>query len=174
MGGESFFVLPVERKLPENPMKILLTAPGLDERHNVSGISTVVRQIIERGSYSYTHFTAGRPDGERQNAAWILKQFALPIKFYRRIKREKIGVVHLNTAFNPLSIVRDYALAKAAKAAKVQLLIHVHGGKFLAREFENQRLENLARRMLETADAVLVLSELEKQYHRKTLAKLDG
>ena len=143
-------------------MKILVTAPNLDENRNVSGISTVVRQIIERGNFDYRHFTAGREDGERQNAAWILKQFTLPFQFYRRIKRDKIDVVHLNTAFNPLSIVRDFALAKAASLAQVPVLLHVHGGKFLAREFENARLENLARRTLEMSDAVVVLSELEK------------
>ncbi len=144
-------------------MKILITAPSLEENRNVSGISSVVRQIVGRGSCQYEHFIAGSEDGEPRSAGWILKQLSLPLQFFRRIKSDEIDLVHLNTALNPLSIVRDFALAKAAKAARKPLIIHVHGGKFLAREFENNFVKNLARQMLETADAVLVLSELEKQ-----------
>lgn len=143
--------------------KILMTAPSLDENRNVSGISTVVRQIIECGNFDYRHFTAGKEDGGKQNARWILKQTALPFQLYRQIKREKIDVTHLNTALNPLSIIRDYALAKAAKRAKSPVLLHIHGGKYLAHEFENKMLEKIAAKMLESADMVLVLSELEKK-----------
>jgi hypothetical protein len=114
-------------------MKILITAPSLDENRNVSGISTVVRQIVERGTFDYEHFTAGRADGETANARWILKQISLPFRFFQRLKSGKFDAVHVNTAFNALSIARDYALTKAAKAANVPVLLHVHGGKFLAR-----------------------------------------
>ncbi len=154
-------------------MKILITAPSLDENRNVSGVSTVVRQIVGRGSFNYEHFIAGSEDGERRNFGWIFRQTSLPLAFYRRIKSGEIDLVHLNTAFNPLSIVRDYALAKAAKAARRMLVIHVHGGKFLAREFENGFIKNIARRMLETADTVLVLSELEKNILEKRWRNLN-
>lgn len=141
-------------------MKILITAPSLDENENVSGISTVVRQIVERGNFDYTHFSAGRRDGERQNPAWILKQINLPIRFSKIIKREKFDIAHINTAFNPLSIVRDFALVKTANCP---ILLHIHGGKFLARDFENAALKKIAEKMVRAANAVVVLSELEKQ-----------
>ena len=45
-------------------MKIVITAPSLDEHKNVSGISTIVRQIIEHSPHEFSHFKAGREDGE--------------------------------------------------------------------------------------------------------------
>jgi glycosyltransferase involved in cell wall biosynthesis len=147
----------------KNQLKILITAPSLDESQNVSGISSVVRQIVERGNLNYTHFSAGKKDGERQNARWILKQIALPFEFFRIIKREKIEVVHINTAFNPLSIMRDFALVKAAKFARIPILLHIHGGKFLAQKFDKNWLKTITEKMLRASDEILVLSKLEKK-----------
>jgi glycosyltransferase involved in cell wall biosynthesis len=150
-------------------MKILITAPNLDENRNVSGISTVVRQIIDRGTFDYEHFTAGRADGERADADWIAKQILLPFRFFQRlkIKSGKFDVAHINTAFNPLSIIRDYALMKAANAANVPVLLHLHGGKFLAADFGKKWLRRIAERMLESAGAIVVLSEIEKNILEK-------
>lgn len=149
--------------MEKQPLKILITAPSLDKTRHVSGISTVVRQIIEHGNFSYMHFEAGRSGGERKSVFWITKQFALPLRFFIKIKREKIDVVHINTAFNPLSILRDFALAKAAKFARVPIVLHIHGGKFLAQEFESLKLKNIAEKMLRASDEIIVLSELEKK-----------
>lgn len=143
-------------------MKILITAPSLDENRNVSGISTVARQIIERGNSEYEHFNAGRADGERAGAKWFLKQALLPIHFFRLLKRGEFDVAHINTAFTSLSITRDYALLQAAKIAGRPVLLHVHGGKFLAEDFDKNWLRQIAERMLGAADAVVVLSEIEK------------
>ena len=148
-------------------MKILITAPSLDETVNVSGISTVVSQIIKRGAFDYQHFTAGRRDGERKNLEWFKRQFALPREFRAVIRREKIELAHINTAFNPLSILRDLALARAAKRENLPLVLHLHGGKFLARDFENPFWKILAEKMLRRADLILVLSELEKEILKK-------
>ncbi len=141
-------------------MKILITAPSLDETENVSGISTVVRQIIERGNFDYTHFSAGRRDGERQNVAWIFRQINLPRQFRKELHDGKFDIAHINTAFNPLSIVRDFALVRAANCS---IFLHIHGGKFMAREFENALIKKTAEKMLRSSDVIVVLSELEKQ-----------
>jgi glycosyltransferase involved in cell wall biosynthesis len=154
-------------------MKILITAPNLDENKNVSGISSVVRQIIENGTHRYAHFGAGRTDNQRSDLRWIFRQIALPMEFFRRIKSEKPDVVHINTALNQLSIMRDFALVKAAKTAKRPILIHVHGGKFLAQNFEKKWLEKIAERMLRSADAILVLSDLEKNIIEKRWKNLN-
>lgn len=144
-------------------MKILITAPSLDESQNVSGISTIVRQIIEHGSFAYRHFTAGRRDSEKANAVWLAKQAVLPVRFYRRCLAEKPGVVHINTALTDLSIWRDAALTLAAKLAGRRIVLSIHGGKFLMNPFTNARLERVTKKMLRRADAVVVYSELEKE-----------
>ncbi len=145
----------------KKPVKVLITAPSLDEKQNVSGISTVARQIIERGSFEYRHFEAGRRDGERADAKWIWKQIASVRRFRREIRG--FDIVHLNTNFNPLAIVRDSVYAAAARFAKIPILIHVHGGRYLAEEFKSGRLKKIAEKMLSAGDAVVVLSEPEKK-----------
>jgi glycosyltransferase involved in cell wall biosynthesis len=143
-------------------MKILITAPSLDESQNVSGISTIVRQIIEHGNFTYRHFTAGRRDGEKANAVWLARQALLPFKFYWRIVKEKPGAVHINTALTDLSIWRDSALAAAAKFARRPIVLSIHGGKYLMNPFTNARLERVAEKMLRNASVVIVYSEYEK------------
>ena len=144
-------------------MKILITAPSLDETENVSGISTLVREIIAHGKCEFSHFMAGRKDSEKVGASWIFRQFILPVRFLQRIRREKPDLVHINTAFVPLSIMRDAALTFASKIAGVPVLLHPNGGRFLIEDFNNKFLESVAAKMLQEASKVLILSEFEKE-----------
>ena len=154
-------------------MKILITAPSLETNENVSGISSVVRLIIENSRFKFVHFQAGRKDGEKANAAWIFKQILSVPRFLRRITGEKIDVVHINTALNPLSILRDAAFVKMARLSKRPILLHLHGGKFLAQEFDNKFLARISREMLKNSDVVVVLSELEKNIIAKRAQNLN-
>lgn len=144
-------------------MKVLITAPSLDENKNVSGISTLVRQIVERGQAKFYHFEAGRRDGEKINAQWISSQILLVPRFLNLIHREKIDLVHINTALVPLSIVRDAALVFAARMLKLPILLHLHGGRFLMEDFDSKVLAKMTEKMLRGADKILVLSEHEKE-----------
>jgi glycosyltransferase involved in cell wall biosynthesis len=143
-------------------MKIVITAPSLDEHKNVSGISTIVRQIIDHSGHEYVHFKAGREDGEPANAKWLVNQALLPIKFFACTKRERPDLVHINTALTDLSIWRDAALSRAAKLAGRPIVLSVHGGKYLVNEFESSRVAAATGNMLRTAKTVVVYSDLEK------------
>jgi glycosyltransferase involved in cell wall biosynthesis len=143
-------------------MKILITAPSLDESQNVSGISTIVRQIMDHGSFDYAHFTAGRRDGEKANAVWLVKQGLLPLRFFWRCLTVRPDVVHINTALTDLSIWRDAALTLAAKMAGRKVVLSIHGGKYLMNPFTSARVENATSKMLRRASAVVVYSELER------------
>ncbi|MEJ7699684.1 MAG: glycosyltransferase family 4 protein [Pyrinomonadaceae bacterium] len=144
-------------------MKILITAPSLNEQENVSGISSVVRLIMRGSRESFYHFQAGRRDGEAAGIDWIFKQMNFVPQFLRAIKREQIDVVHINTALNPLSIVRDFFFVKAARIRRRPIVLHLHGGRFLAADFQSSLLKSLTEKMLRTASVILVLSEMEKQ-----------
>ncbi len=148
-------------------MKILITAPSLKIRQNVSGISTVVRQIIQHSRFEFYHFQAGRRDDEKAGISWIFKQILNVLRFWQQIHRERIDIVHINTALNPLSIMRDAAFAKTARLANRPILLHLHGGRFLAQEFENRFFARTAEKMLRRASIVIVLSELEKEIIEK-------
>ncbi len=68
-------------------MKVLITAPSLEESENVSGISSVVRQIIANADADFFHFTAGRKDGEKAGIGWVSKQVVLVPKLLHEIKK---------------------------------------------------------------------------------------
>lgn len=154
-------------------LKILITAPSLDEKENVSGISTFVRQITKYDECEFIHFTAGRRDGQKVNVFWILKQVFLPIGFLYRILKEKIDVVHINTAFSVLSILRDFVLTLIAKFVGLPVILHLHGGRFLTQEMESYFLKKCAEEMLYTANLILVLSQKEKQKLLENYPKLN-
>lgn len=158
---------------PKKRLKVLITAPSLDERENVSGISTLVREIIGNAECDFSHFVAGRKDGEKANASWLVRQLALPIEFLKRLKREKPDLVHINTAFVPLSIMRDAALTFASRFAGVPVLLHPNGGRFLIEDFDNKFLEAVTEKMLRSASRVLVLSDFEKQNLTRRWTDLD-
>jgi glycosyltransferase involved in cell wall biosynthesis len=152
-------------------MKILITAPSLETSRNVSGISSVVSQIVGRvGAAEFYHFAAGRRDGEKVGASWVFRQFSAVARFRREIPEKQIDIVHINTAFAALSIVRDYVLAKAATRP---VLLHIHGGKFFTQKFGSRLLKWLTGKMLQQAKVVVVLSETERLFIEKHWRNLD-
>ncbi|HVF30079.1 MAG TPA: glycosyltransferase family 4 protein [Pyrinomonadaceae bacterium] len=146
-------------------MRVLITAPSLEEHDNVSGISTMISHIIENGGPEYVHFAAGRKDGEKFDLNWLLTQAKLPFAFRRAITQAKADAVHINTSFEPRSIIRDLALAKAA--GKLPVIVHVHGGRFLMQEFQNPLLASAAEKLLRSAARVIVLSDAEAESLRQ-------
>ncbi len=144
-------------------LKILITSPSLSESENISGISAIVRDIIKNADDSeFIHFTAGRKDSEKGGIFWFLKQIFLPVRFLWKITREKVDIVHINTAFSTLSIVRDFFLTLTASFTGRPVLLHPNGGRFLLKEIPGSILHWIAGEMLQTADKVLVLGENEK------------
>lgn len=142
-------------------MKVLITSPSLNEQDNVSGISTMISNIIESRGPEYVHFTAGRKDNGKFDLAWLMTQAKLPFEFRKAISSSNPDVVHINTAFEPRSIVRDLVLAKAA--GKRPIVLHVHGGRFVMQEFENKFLASLADKLLRSASRVVTLSDVEAE-----------
>jgi len=144
-------------------MRILITAPSLEESKNVSGISTLVREIIEHGNQEFYHFQAGRQDDGKIDISWILQQVLLAPRFLWTIYREKIDLVHINTALVPLSIVRDAVLTFTARLVNRPVLLHPNGGRFLMEDFTNRPLAWTTEKMFRSAGKVLVLSEHERK-----------
>lgn len=144
-------------------MKVLITAPSLDVNENVSGISTLVRNILAYGGrqFVFVHFEAGRRDGEAADAKWMARQAALPFRFFRLLGSERPDVVHLNTAFIPLAIMRDTALAAAARLAKYPVLLHIHGGPYVMDEIKNPALRLAAEKLVKLSSAAVVFSDAE-------------
>ena len=152
-------------------MKVLITAPSLDENENVSGISTLVRNIIKYNRNEFVHFEAGRKDGEAADVSWFARQTALPFSFFGQIQKHKPDVVHLNTAFIPLAILRDAALAAAAKVAGRPVFLHIHGGPFVVEEFTNPALKLAAEKLVQMSTVAVVFSDNEATVVRRRFPK---
>ena len=143
-------------------MKILITSPSLDERVNVSGISTMVREIKARTSAELIHFQAGRKDGEPVSLRWLFNQILLPLQFFGQLRAVKPDVVHVNTAFIKLAIMRDAALIFAARLAGRPVVINLQGGPYVRSEFTNPFLKAIATRMVAMSERLVVPSTVEK------------
>lgn len=147
----------------ERRLKVLITAPSLDELENVSGISTLVRGIVRNCDCDFVHFKAGRRDFEKAGILWVIRQILLPLRFLIVILKQRPDVVHINTAFVPLSIYRDAALTFCAALFKYPVLLHPNGGRFLFSSIDSRLLALVTNLMVGRASRVLVLSEIERE-----------
>src|SRR5687767_1637275 len=142
-------------------MKVLITAPSLDENENISGVSTMIAGIMKHGNCEFVHFAAGRKDGEKLDVSWLLSQIRLPFVFRKAIASASPDVIHINTAFEPRAIIRDLVLAKSAR--KRPIVLHIHGGRFVMQDFTNRLLGALADKLLRSATRVIAQSEAEAE-----------
>ncbi|MBK6749474.1 MAG: glycosyltransferase family 4 protein [Pyrinomonadaceae bacterium] len=154
-------------------MKVLITAPSLDETRNVSGISTVARQIIQYSSGEFDHFEAGRKDGSENKLLWLARQLVLPLRFLQRIRSSSPDVVHINTAMTVLAVCRDAVLVRCARFTGTPVILSVHGGENLRERFNSSHIEKMAGRMLGRAERVLVLSDDERTLLRERWPAID-
>ena len=148
-------------------LKILITAPSLNESENVSGVSTMVRTIINnnKSSNKFIHYKVGNKDGEGKGIKWAVKQVTLVPHMILTIVRKKIDLVYLNTDLTGPSILRDYFLFFAAKyLLRKKVLLHIHGGHFLMEPpAPGSPFLFMIKKMLNGADLCIVLSEIEQQ-----------
>jgi glycosyltransferase involved in cell wall biosynthesis len=143
-------------------MKILITTPNLIESLNISGISTIVSNIIKVNKKQFITFITGRRDKEKRNLKWLFKQFFVLFKFYHTLLVLNISLVHINTALSELSIIRDYFLISLSRMMKIKIVLHIHGGKYLFVKHIPKYLRYFIVKSLKNSNQVIVLSKLEK------------
>lgn len=152
-------------------MNILITAPSLNESENVSGISTIVRTIINsnRSSVRFLHFRIGNRDGAPKGFAWAVSQLALLPRMARFIRRQHINAVHLNTDFTKASLLRDFVIFSFLKSVMHKpVLLHIHGGHMLMKPpLKGSSFRFIIDRMLKRSDKNVVLSEVERAQLRE-------
>lgn len=154
-------------------LKVLVTSPSLNEDENVSGISSIVREIIEYSDCDFVHFVAGKMDTERIGIFWIFKQIILPIRFLWNVFGQRPDLVHINTAFTTFAILRDFTLTFLARLFGFPVMLHVHDGKFMVNEFRSSTSKWIAGEMLYAANTLLVLNEVEKHRVSRSWTGLD-
>jgi len=147
---------------------ILITAPSLDARHNVSGISSMVKMIIEHNPvHVYYHYLLGRKDISSGNIIPILFMIKQLFLFPFALKKYKIDLVHQNLPFDPKGILRESVVGLWCKLFHVPVVLHVHGGDFLIAKKPRGIYRFLTERLFRGSRIILVLSGLEKDIMQK-------
>ena len=143
--------------------KILITAPSLDVKDNVSGISSLVRDIIQLSHNQFTHFRMGSKDGLKKDISWAIKQVLIYVEVLRTSVGKSFDIAHVNMGLEKFSIVRDsLAMMFWKRICRKKIILHVHGGYYLMQEPGQRWLKYLLDQSFRTADKIIVLSELEK------------
>lgn len=141
---------------------ILITAPALDTKNNVSGVSSVANFIISNNTqYQYRHFELGRKDDEKRNIAWVLRLLKTYCKWAGIAVAGKIKLVHFNFALSKPSVIRDAPLVLFAKLVRRKVIIHLHGGEYLFSKQPHGWMKWLLKRVFSGKTPVIVLSEAE-------------
>ncbi|MDR2385412.1 MAG: glycosyltransferase family 4 protein [Tannerella sp.] len=147
---------------------ILITAPSLDAKINVSGISSMVKTIIEYNiEHKYHHFLFGRKDASLGKIMPILNTLRQLILFPFALKKYKIDLVHQNFPFDPKGILRESVAGLWCKIFHIPVVLHVHGGKFLTGGTPGGFYRFLAGKLFHGSRVTVVLSDLEKEIIRK-------
>src|ERR1700743_1318100 len=144
-------------------MRILITAPSLNVNKNVSGISSIVKTIIDYNhEVLYIHLLAGSPDNEKSKAKTAYAIVKSYLFLFELLVKNKFDILHVNLALNPKSIYRDYITIRICRLFNQKILVHLHGGKYLLEIPSEKTTNNLIRHILGNADEVIVLSDFEK------------
>jgi len=78
-------------------MRIAITAPSLDTKANISGISSVVGFILRHNTgCEYRHFLVGRRDGRPRNISWLVGTLKLYPQWLWALFTGGIDLVHFN------------------------------------------------------------------------------
>lgn len=144
-------------------MNIIITAPSLDPRLNVSGISSVTQFITENNpAQKYIHFELGKKDKER-GGVW--RVFALWRRYgaWKRLLAEDAeALIHYNFPLSRASLLRDPWFLRYALKQGRKVVVHVHGGLFLTAPTIPFYLKAIMRWVFRQRVPFIVLSDMEK------------
>lgn len=153
--------------------RILITSPSLNVKENVSGISSLVADILNYSQFKFLHLQLGSKDGFKKNLAWAGSQLSAFIKVFLTSIFRKYEIVHLNVGLEKNSIIRDSMVFFIVKGIfNKKVILHVHGGFFLMNEAKSRMLNFMLKKIFNKAEAVIVLSNLEKGILEKRYGNL--
>lgn len=144
-------------------MKVIISAPDLQEKRNVSGISAVVSSIIENvQDVEFFHLKAGRSDHDFFGIVGTLTFLINVLRFPYIIKKHQIDIYHQNLPLNTKAIIREYVFNWLAALCKLPVFLHIHGGGFIKEKPTNKLLYLMTSRLLKKSRVVVVLNKFEQ------------
>ena len=143
---------------------VVIVAPSLDVKFNVSGVSAVASFIIaNNNSKKYIHFQQGKGDNEREgkiNRMWRIGKSYWHWK--RMVKTQGDYMIHYNFPLDAFSILRDYFFMRIAVKKKIPMVIHLHGGLYLFKNTKPWIIRKMLNRVFSWPCQFVVLSGKEK------------
>jgi glycosyltransferase involved in cell wall biosynthesis len=148
-------------------MNILISSPSLDTNKNVSGISSVVKEIIKNDGYKFHSLILGKEDINSGWGKWFFQQLILPIKIISNVLRKDINLIHINMPLDNKGILRDSLVLVLGKFLRRKILVHIHGGIYLSKKISNRFIRFLAEWSLNKADCIVVLGDQEEAFLKR-------
>lgn len=144
--------------------KIIITSPSLDPQENVSGVSEIVRLIINNNTQrQYLHFTIGKKDNE---SGGILRRLHRVLSTYRSWKRllraEPSALIHYSFPVDARSVLRDFFFIRYAVRQGRKMIVHTHGGLYLTKKDRPWLINRMLRCIFSWNVPFVVQSEKEK------------
>lgn len=156
----------MEKTLPDNPLKVLITCPRLYLGGGVTNYYNVLRRWF---SVDYEFFEVG---AFRENEAALEKIRHLwtdRMHFYNLLNRHfgSYDLIHLNPSFDYKAIVRDGLLLRVAKNLGNKTLVMFHGWHETNVKVIENNFVNLFVSTYNKADAFIVLaSDFKKKLQK--------
>jgi glycosyltransferase involved in cell wall biosynthesis len=155
------------RNLEDRKIAVILLGPALSA---VSGVSTHLNQLFGSAlstQFRLVQFQVGS-EGRGESLLEKLGRFIWsPIQFCMRLAKYKPQIVHINTSMDAKAFWRDLAYFAIAHAMGKKIVYQIHGGK-LPQDFfkHSSMLNHLLRKILLSADVVVVLTQEELRSHK--------
>lgn len=145
--------------------QIIITSPSLNPEENVSGVSEVVRFIIQNNTErQYLHFTIGKKDGE---GGGLLQRIGRIRKTYKEwkdfLKEHPDALVHYSFPLDVKSVVRDIFFIGHAYKQRRKMIVHIHGGLYLTKKNRPWLINRMMHRIFSWDIPFVVLSGREKE-----------
>jgi len=145
-------------------MNIIITSPSLNPQNNVSGISSIMKLLVDNNhAHHYTIFVIGKKDNQKRRLKWLLKTASIPLRLLALLRKQKTDIIHFNIGFEPPSLIRDIAPFLTARLLGRKVVLHIHGGRFMTAPAHGL-LKKIIHLMLRYTSSIIVLSEAEKTF----------
>lgn len=143
--------------------EIIIVTPSLNPKHNVSGISSVSKFIIENNErYHYIPFIQGKKDNEGGGALRIERLFKTFFSWVSFLNHHQRCLIHYNLPLDAKSVLRDYFFLWYAKKKKNKIVIHIHGGLYLNKSAKPKVIDMMMQYIFSWNIPFIVLSNNEK------------
>lgn len=147
----------------------------------IGGVPTHLRTLLGSKlaqTYSLQHFLVGSrgresPALDEKLIAKVLRLILSPIFFFCVIAFRRPSIVHINTALDKKAFWRDAVLLLIAKLIRRRVVCQLHGGSWQTVCGDSRTLRRICHSILASADAVVVLSHIEKRIAEEFL-RLSG